>query len=280
MGAGTPMEIKNVPAALVAEFLFTFALAYVVLNTATAKSTSGNSFYGLAIGMTVMTGAFAVGGISGGAFNPAVAVGAAVMKLVHASDIWIHLVADFGANNFPGIAVSQPFVSPFNLPTIPDRLLKDPEFVPNAVTDGGQFQRRQRIHEAGGQAPEAAVAEAGVDFFVAEVATVEIQSFGGLVHDVPKAEVADVVVERAADQEFEREIVDTLFSLGGAGALGRQPAIDDPVADGVGGCHEPIAIGCGTRILADHQRKLGKDGALEFDELVLVLGACRRWNGL
>lgn len=94
-GAGKPMDIGNVPAALVAEFLFTFALAYVVLNVATAKGTTGNSFYGLAIGMTVMTGAFAVGGISGGAFNPAVAVGAAVMKLVPFSSIWIHLVADF-----------------------------------------------------------------------------------------------------------------------------------------------------------------------------------------
>ena len=95
VGAGTPMAIKNVPAALLAEFLFTFALAYVVVNVATAKGTSGNSFYGLAIGMTVMTGAFAVGGISGGAFNPAVAVGAGLMKLVNFSDIWIHLVADF-----------------------------------------------------------------------------------------------------------------------------------------------------------------------------------------
>src|SRR4029077_12703504 len=94
-GAGTPMEIKNVPAALVAEFLFTFALAYVVLNTATAKGTAGNSFYGLAIGMTVMTGAFAVGGISGGAFNPAVAVGIGFMRLVAASDLWIHLLGDF-----------------------------------------------------------------------------------------------------------------------------------------------------------------------------------------
>ena len=92
--SGTPMEIKNVPAALVAEFLFTFALAYVVLNSATAKGNAGNSFYGLAIGMTVMVGAFAVGAISGGAFNPAVAAGLAVMKLVHFSDIWIHLVAD------------------------------------------------------------------------------------------------------------------------------------------------------------------------------------------
>ena len=92
--SGTPMVIKSVPAAFVAEFLFTFALAYVVLNSATAKGTSGNSFYGLAIGMTVMVGAFSVGAISGGAFNPAVAIGAAVMKLVSFSDIWIHLVAD------------------------------------------------------------------------------------------------------------------------------------------------------------------------------------------
>jgi aquaporin Z len=91
---GIPMEIKNVPAAIVAEFLFTFALAFVVLNSATAKGNAGNSFYGLAIGMTVMVGAFAVGAISGGAFNPAVAVGLAVMKLVHFSDIWVHVTAD------------------------------------------------------------------------------------------------------------------------------------------------------------------------------------------
>lgn len=92
--SGTPMDIANVPKAFVAEFLFTFALAYVVLNSATAKATSGNSFYGLAIGMTVMIGAFSVGAISGGAFNPAVAVGIGLMKLVNLSSIWIHIVAD------------------------------------------------------------------------------------------------------------------------------------------------------------------------------------------
>jgi aquaporin Z len=92
--SGTSMDIQNVPAALVAEFLFTFALAYVVVNSATAKGTAGNSFYGLAIGMTVMVGAFAVGSISGGAFNPAVALGATVMKLIKLADVWIHLVAD------------------------------------------------------------------------------------------------------------------------------------------------------------------------------------------
>jgi aquaporin Z len=93
-GAGKPMVIKAVPQALLAEFLFTFALCYVVLNVATAKGTANNSFYGLAIGFTVLTGAFAVGGISGGAFNPAVAIGAAFMKIIEPTQIWIHLVAD------------------------------------------------------------------------------------------------------------------------------------------------------------------------------------------
>jgi aquaporin Z len=95
--SGTPMEITNIPQALAAEFLFTFALAYVVLNCATAKDTLDNSFYGLAIGMTVMAGAFSVGSISGGAFNPAVAVGIGVMKLVNISQIWIHISAELVA---------------------------------------------------------------------------------------------------------------------------------------------------------------------------------------
>lgn len=102
--SGTPMVISNVPQAFVAEFLFTFALAYVVVNSATAKGTANNSFYGLAIGMTVMTGAFAVGSISGGAFNPAVAVGIATMKLVNFSQIWLHLVADLAGGLTAGLA--------------------------------------------------------------------------------------------------------------------------------------------------------------------------------
>jgi aquaporin Z len=80
---------------LIAEFVFTFALAWVVLHVATARGTEGNSFYGLAIGFTVVAGAFAVGGISGGAFNPAIAVGAMVTGLFEWSNIWIYLIADF-----------------------------------------------------------------------------------------------------------------------------------------------------------------------------------------
>jgi aquaporin Z len=75
------------------ELLFTFALCYVVLNVATSKDHPDNSFYGLAIGFTVMAGAFAVGAISGGAFNPSVTLGAAVMGLFAWPTLWVYLVA-------------------------------------------------------------------------------------------------------------------------------------------------------------------------------------------
>jgi aquaporin Z len=94
--AVTPIA-PHVGPALLAEFLFTFALVYVVLNAATAEGTSGNSFYGLAIGMTVMVGAFAVGDISGGAFNPAVALGICILGISDWGNIWIYLLANFAA---------------------------------------------------------------------------------------------------------------------------------------------------------------------------------------
>jgi aquaporin Z len=95
--AGVQAMCQATGPALLAEFLFTFALCYVVLNAATAKGTAGNSFYGLAIGFTVVVGAFAVGGISGGAFNPAVALGISVLGLSAWAKIWIFLVAELAA---------------------------------------------------------------------------------------------------------------------------------------------------------------------------------------
>ena len=80
-------------AAFVVEALFTFALCYVVLNVATSKDHPDNSYYGLAIGFTVVAGAFAVGAISGGAFNPSVTLGAAVMGLFAWPTLWVYLMA-------------------------------------------------------------------------------------------------------------------------------------------------------------------------------------------
>jgi aquaporin Z len=81
--------------ALLAEFIFTGALVFVVLNVATARDTAGNSYFGLAIGGTLMVGAFAVGNISGAALNPAVAIGLALMNIIEPGSLWIYLVANF-----------------------------------------------------------------------------------------------------------------------------------------------------------------------------------------
>ena len=91
-----PAATSSVFAALLVEILYTTALALVVMNVATAPATAGNSFYGLAIGFTVAAAAFAGGPISGGAYNPAVGLGPALIhaivgrgSIVH---VWLYIV--------------------------------------------------------------------------------------------------------------------------------------------------------------------------------------------
>ena len=92
---GGPLTVPTIDVGkvLVAEFLFTFALAFVVLNVATVRGVEGNSYFGLAIGATVLAGAYAVGPVSGAFLNPAVTVGVLVVGLIGLSDIWVFLVA-------------------------------------------------------------------------------------------------------------------------------------------------------------------------------------------
>lgn len=96
--------------AILAELLGTFALAYVVLNVATAKGTSGNSFYGLAIGGTVLAMATALGSFSGGAFNPAVAIGMCVQKSFCWDHVWVYFVGPLGGGALAAIIFS--FINP------------------------------------------------------------------------------------------------------------------------------------------------------------------------
>lgn len=95
--APAPGPEVGVWAMVLAEVLFTFALVLVVLNSAVSKATQGNSFYGLAIGFTVMVGAWAVGPISGAAFNPAVAIGPTILHATAGGGswqwLWVYLVA-------------------------------------------------------------------------------------------------------------------------------------------------------------------------------------------
>lgn len=92
--APAPLDL-NLTKAFIAEFLFTFALCFVVLNVATSKRTENNSYFGWAIGFTVLVGAYAVGPISGGAFNPAVALGISVLNISFWSNLWVYILAEF-----------------------------------------------------------------------------------------------------------------------------------------------------------------------------------------
>ena len=75
-----------------AELMFTFALAYVILNVATSESTDGNGYYGAAIAFVVLAGALTVGPISGASFNPAVTASLISAGVKEVADSWVHIV--------------------------------------------------------------------------------------------------------------------------------------------------------------------------------------------
>ncbi|HKQ56569.1 MAG TPA: aquaporin [Candidatus Eisenbacteria bacterium] len=105
--APAPSPMASGFQAVMAEILYTFALALVVLNVATAKQTAGNSYYGLAIGFTVAAGAVAGGPVSGGAFNPAVGVGPIIISAAMGGGgfehLWLYLVGPFAGGALASI---------------------------------------------------------------------------------------------------------------------------------------------------------------------------------
>jgi len=88
-----------------AEFLYTFALVFVILNVATSEATAGNGYYGAAIAFVVLAGALTVGGISGGSFNPAVTGALFTSGAIETADLWMHLVPQLVA----GVVAAQAF---------------------------------------------------------------------------------------------------------------------------------------------------------------------------
>lgn len=107
MKQGGPLTLPDLdlPRALAAEFIFTFALAFVVLNVAFARGIESNAYYGLAIGITVMAGMYAVSSISGAAFNPAVTVGSYILGGLGGMDTVLYGIVQIAA----GVAAAAVF---------------------------------------------------------------------------------------------------------------------------------------------------------------------------
>ena len=107
--APAPAQEAGLVVVLLCEALFTFALSLVILNVATDDATAGNSYYGLAIGFTVMVGAFAVGATSGGVFNPAVGTGPILVNVIAGDGIWDHLWIYWAGPVLGGVAAAGVF---------------------------------------------------------------------------------------------------------------------------------------------------------------------------
>ena len=95
---------RELATAIVVETLFTFFLAFVMLNVATSKDHPDNSFYGLAIGGTVLAGILLLGPLSGAAFNPAVALGVTFANLSAWANLWAYVVAQVVGGVLAGFA--------------------------------------------------------------------------------------------------------------------------------------------------------------------------------
>jgi aquaporin Z len=103
IAASTVPVVHDVLKLGVVEFVFTFALAYVFLTVATSSKSAGNSYSGFAVGATMLAGMYAGLPLSGGAYNPAVAVGASLMGLGSWDLLWIYIIAQLAAGSVAAI---------------------------------------------------------------------------------------------------------------------------------------------------------------------------------
>ena len=185
-------------------------------------------------------------------------------------------------HELPGVAFREPGLRSFLLPAILQRLPEQAVIVADAVADRRDREARHAFHEAGGEAPEAAIAERGVRlgrFHVAEVDT-ELTQGGPRGRD--QAEVVHGVGQEPADEEFEREIIDALVRHR---PLVVHAGIDDAVAQSEGGRGEPVALTGVAGRLSDDVGQLGQDRLAQVGDVVARRhlgrnGACRRGKSL
>ena len=113
-------------------------------------------------------------------------------------------VGEFGALELPRVAEGEPILGQFLLHAVLDLLLEQAVLVADAVAERVDLEGRHALHEAGGEAAEAAIAQRGVGLALEQVGEVDALLGERLLDGVGQAEIADGVGEQAADEEFER----------------------------------------------------------------------------
>ena len=161
------------------------------------------------------------------------------------------LIGAFAALELPRIAVGEPRFRKLDLPAVLQLLPEEAVDVADAVAIGGDIDGRERFHEAGGQASEAAIAEGGVRLEGGDHVEIDAERGEGIAHLVHQFQVGDRVAHQATDEELERQVVDPLLALV-VGLAGRfHPAVDDAVAQDEDRCRQPVVRLGDLGILAD-----------------------------
>ena len=163
----------------------------------------------------------------------------AATELEGATQLDFHLLVR--ASDLPGIRPAEPVVGLLVLPAVLNSLTKDAVFVPQTVAHGGKLHRGHRVEETGGQAPEPAVAKAGVGFCFKHAEPIEVLLLDGLPGDGVEQEVRHIVCQAAPDEKLHRKVIDSLGVLALIGVLGEQPALREDVPDGAGNCLEAFS---------------------------------------
>ena len=183
------------------------------------------------------------------------------------------LVGKFAALELPGIAMGEPGFGQLHLGAVGDFLAEEAVDVADAVAEAGNVGGGHRLHEAGGEAAEAAIAERGVGLQQFDEIEIDAIARQRLADRLGQVEIVDRVAQQAADQEFHRQVADALLAAG-LGALGGfHPLVDDPVADDQRRRLEPVVAPRLGRGLADGVGQLLDD--LPGQRLRVVLAGCR-----
>ena len=183
-----------------------------------------------------------------------------------------HREKHFRPGEIPGIAVAQPVVGMLHLVAVLDALDEHAVLVADPVPVTGQTQGCHGIEEAGGKPAEPAIAQGRVHLQLADAVDVELEIGKRLPAFLVEPHVQQAVRKQAAGQELQGKIIDALGIGTVITAHGLHPALDQAFAHGIRGRFEPVAVGCGDRVLAERvDQPVGK-GVFEGHPVPAALG--------
>jgi hypothetical protein len=178
------------------------------------------------------------------AVNPAVTLAAGGIGVGFGVAVKAHRDQIFSPADFPGGSLAGPVVALFPLPAIFNGLVEDAVIVADAVTVSGKVQAGQRIHVAGGQAPQTAVSQTGIPFFLFQFLKIKAHLLNRPADFVDHFQADQIVHEKASRQKFQGEKVNPLGQGVVLGALRANPPVHKAVADAVCQSHETgMAVG-------------------------------------